>query len=184
MSVEYNKKNYVNVFLRNQREPVYCYRSGLTVYEERFLDGALIPGGWNAAGYPLNVLSNYPTYVDPEAYAEPTSFHVELDGECMDFFLEFKSYEKKETENGSQEVILTFVSTIKPVEIKVHTLLDGTPVLTRWLEVTNLSDKDMALSKMSVLSGALEQMKNYRIYDSDTCRRPDRPRTRNHVCAP
>ncbi len=169
MSVEYNKKNYVNVFFRNQREPVYCYRSGLTVYEERFLDGALIPGGWNAAGYPLNVLSNYPTYVDPEAYAEPTSFHVELDGECMDFFLEFKSYEKKETENGSQEVILTFVSTIKPVEIKVHTLLDGTPVLTRWLEVTNLSDKDMALSKMSVLSGALEQMKNYRIYDSDTC---------------
>lgn len=162
-----NKRNYVNVFLRDQKEPVYCYRSGLTVYEERFLDGALIPGGWNAAGYPLNVLSNCPTYLKQDGFAEPTSFHVELDGECMDFFLEVKNYEKKEMENGSEEFILTLASNIKPVEIKVHTLLDGTPVLTRWLEVTNLSDRDMALSRMSVLSGALDYMDNYRVYDTN-----------------
>lgn len=164
---ECNKMNYVNVFERNQKEAVYCYRSGLTVYEERFVEGALVPGGWNAAGYPLNVLSNYPTFLDPSAYAEPTSFHVELDGECMDFFLEIKDYEKKKCGNGTEEVILTLSSTIKPVEIKVHTLLDGTPVLTRWMEVTNLSDRDMALSKMSVLSGALDYMKDYRFYDSN-----------------
>ena len=35
---------YVNVFTRNTPEPVYCYRSGFTVYEERFLEGMLIPG--------------------------------------------------------------------------------------------------------------------------------------------
>jgi len=45
MNMLNNNKNYVNIFRRNQAEPVYCYRSGLTVYEERFLDGALVPGG-------------------------------------------------------------------------------------------------------------------------------------------
>lgn len=169
MKTPSNDKNYVNIFLRDQREPVYCYRSGLTVYEERFLDGALVPGGWNAAGYPLNVLSNYPSFIDLKNYAEPTAFHVELDGENMDFFLEQKNYEEVELENGSKEAILTLASTIKPVEIKVHTLVDGTPMFTRWLEVTNLSDKDMALSRLSVLSGALDHMKNIRFYDADTC---------------
>ncbi|MBE5893483.1 MAG: hypothetical protein E7286_08930 [Lachnospiraceae bacterium] len=38
---------------------------------------------------------------------------------------------------------------------------------TRWLEVTNLSDKDMALSRLSVLSGALEHINNVRFYDAD-----------------
>ena len=167
MKMQNNVDNYINIFRRHQTEPVYCYRSGLTVYEERFLDGALVPGGWNAAGYPLNVLSNYPSFIDLKTYAEPTAFHVELDGENMDFFLEFKDYKEIELENGSKEAILTLASTIKPVEIKVHTLVDGTPMFTRWLEVTNCSDKDMALSRLSVLSGALDQMKNVGFYDAD-----------------
>ena len=27
-----------------------------------------------------------------------------------------------------------------PVKLKIHTLLDGTPVLVRWLEITNTSE--------------------------------------------
>lgn len=52
-------QNDTNIFLRHKPEPVWCYRSGLTVYEERFLDGALISDGWNGAGYPLDDLTNY-----------------------------------------------------------------------------------------------------------------------------
>ena len=62
------------------------------------------------------------------------------------------------TKIKSKIALLTKIkSKIKPVEIKVHTLLDGTPVFTRWLEVKNLSDQEMALSKLSVFSGALQQ---------------------------
>ena len=89
----------------------------------------------------------------------------------MDFFLELENYKEVELENGSKEGILTLRSTIKPVEIKVHTLLDGTAMFTRWLEVTNLSDKDMALSRMSVLSGALEYIKDLRFYNADAAAR-------------
>ena len=33
-----------------------------------------------------------------------------------------------------------------PVDLRVHTLLDGTPVLTRWLDVTNTSQQPLALT--------------------------------------
>jgi alpha-galactosidase len=42
-----------------------------------------------------------------------------------------------------------------PITIKVHTLLDGTAVLTRWLEITNHSAKSMALSGLFPLTGQL-----------------------------
>ncbi|MBR6766823.1 MAG: alpha-galactosidase [Clostridia bacterium] len=158
---------YTNVFLRNTPEPVYCFRSGLTVYEERFLDGTLIPGGWNASGYPLNVLSNYPTHIDNACVAEPASFHLELDGETVDYGLSMKDFTVSKTEEGFEEAVLSLTSPVKPVEIKVHTLLDGTAMITRWLEVTNLSDKDIAVSRLSVFSGAIEQMKDFRANDPD-----------------
>lgn len=167
MLKEAKNNDYVNVFLRQTPEPVYCYRSGFTVYEERFLKGALVAGGWNAAGYPLNVLSNFPSYTDCTPFAEPTTFHVELDGESVDFMLEIKDFQTIQKENGCQEAILTLQSRIRPVEIMVHTLLDGTPVITRWLEIHNLSGEDMALSRLSIFSGGLEQMKNFRSTDPD-----------------
>jgi len=159
--------DYINVFLRQKPEPVYCYRSGLTVYEERFLNGTLIAGGWNAAGYPLNVLSNAPSFINTMSFAEPTTFHVELDGETVDFMLEVKDFKTIQRENGCEEAVLTLLSSIKPVEIIVHTLLDGTPMITRWLEIHNLSKEDMALSRLSVFSGALQQMRSFRIMDPD-----------------
>lgn len=159
------KESYINVFLRHKPEPVYCYRSGLTVYEERLLNGTLVSGGWNAAGYPLNVLSNMATHIDNQPFIEPSSFHIELDGESVDFFLEENEFQVIERENGCKEAVLELKSSVKPVEISVHTLLDGTGMIMRWLEVTNLSDRDMALSRLSIFSGALEQMKNFKVID-------------------
>jgi len=162
-----SNQEYKQVFLRHKPEPVWCYRSGLTVYEERFLNGALISGGWNGAGYPLDVLTNYPSFLKPTTFAEPTTFHVELDGESVDYLLELQDQAQVELENGSLEQIVTLKSTVKPVVIRVHTLLDGTAVLTRWLEIENCSEADMALSRLSVFSGGLEGIRNFRHYAPD-----------------
>ena len=42
-----------------------------------------------------------------------------------------------------------------PLSVKVNTLLDGTPVLTRWLTLTNESKKFLALTELSPWSGRL-----------------------------
>ena len=158
---------FADVFLRGSEEPTYCYRSGETVYEERLVRGTLVPCGWNAAGYPLNVLSNYPTYIDNTFIDAPSAFHVELDGECADFALEPIGFEQTRREDGSLECALKLKSGVKPVEITLRTLLDGTAVLSRRVEIKNLSENEMALSALSVMCGALEQRKNFRQLDPD-----------------
>ena len=146
---------------------IFSYRSGLLVYEERFADGMLVPSGYNAEGYPLDTLQNIPTRLDPSDFQEPSAFGIELDGQSVDFCLKFVDFTVNETEN-SAEGILTLESELKPVRIKIHTIIDGTQMFTRWFEIENLSGNSMNLSRLELLSGGLENMqKNRFIYDNN-----------------
>ena len=42
----------------------------------------------------------------------------------------------------------------RPIELRVHTRLDGTPVLVRWLEITNRSTRPLALFTAAPGAGA------------------------------
>lgn len=150
------KDNFIDVYYQKGENPIFCYRSGNMVYEEGFENGALISYGWNAAGYPLNVLTNCPTRINRKRYVEPFSFNIEIDGQSVDFGLEFESFETEE--DDSIKTVLTLKSTIKHIRIKVFTLLDGTQMFSRWIEIENLSDNHLNISRISVISGALESM--------------------------
>ncbi|MEE1010757.1 MAG: hypothetical protein U0L11_01850, partial [Acutalibacteraceae bacterium] len=149
-------QNYYDIYFQQGENPVFCYRSGLAVYEETFLNGSLVSSGYNAAGYPLNVLTNFPSRLNPIDFHEPSAFNIELDGQCIDYNLEFESYEISETEN-SKEAVIILKSNIKPVKVKIHTLLDGTQMFSRYIEIENLSDKNICLSRLSLLSGGVEE---------------------------
>ncbi len=153
-----DKNNYFfDVYHQEDNTHIFSYRSKLMVYEESFTDGALVSSGYNAAGYPLNVLRNFPSRLNRKKFAEPFAFNLEIDGQCLDFGLEFVNYKEDKTERSLHST-LTLKSTIKPVLIKVHTLLDGTQMYSRWLEVENLSDSPLKLSRLSVLSGGIESL--------------------------
>ncbi len=149
-------QNFHDIYFQQGENPVFCYRSGLAVYEETFLNGALVSSGYNAAGYPLNVLTNFPSRLNPVDFQEPASFNVELDGQSIDFNLEFENFETLKTET-STEAVLTLKSKIKPVKIKIHTLLDGTQMFSRYIEIENLSDENICLSRLSLISGGVEE---------------------------
>jgi hypothetical protein len=55
----------------------------------------------------------------------------------------------------ARHAVVELSSTQLSITIKVHTLLDGTAVLTRWLEITNRSAKSMALTGLFPLAGQL-----------------------------
>ncbi len=150
------KKTFFDInFEENDSSKIFCYRSKSLVYEEEFKDGALISAGYNGAGYPLNVLSNFPSRTDTRDYTEPFAFNIEIDGQSVDFGLEFVSFKTEKTDDFIKSVT-TLKSTIKPVLIKVNTILDGTQMFSRFLEIENLSDNYLNLSRLSLLSGALE----------------------------
>ena len=149
--------NYFDIYYHNEKNHRFCFRSGEMVYEEVFTDGGLLSTGWNASGYPLNVLKNCPTYLNHKRYAEPFSFNIELDGQSIDFSFEFIDFETQKTEEN-ETAVLTLKSKIKPVIIKICTLIDGSQMLSRWIEIENISDEPLILSRLSVMSGGLESL--------------------------
>ena len=153
-----NKNNeYFDVYYQPGESPVFCFRSGLAVYEEGFVNGTLVGLGYNSAGYPLNVLTNCPSRLDYRRFGEPYAFNLTVNGCCLDFSLKFVGFEKTEEENAIHTV-LTLDSELMPVRIRVHTLLDGTQMFTRWLEIENLSDMPANVSRLCPFSGGMESM--------------------------
>ena len=152
-----DKTTFFDVYYQSGDEAVFSYRSGNMVYEEVFSDGALITGGYNASGYPLNVLRNFPSRINRRRYTEPFSFNLEIDGQSVDFGLELVDF-KADKKDESCESVATLKSTLMPVTIKVHTLIDGSQMFSRWLEIENHSTKAVKVSRLSVFSGALESL--------------------------
>ncbi len=161
-----NNRNFCNIYYQPGENPVFCYRSGLAVREETLLSGVLVSSGHNAAGYPLNVLSGFPSRLSTRDFAEPSAFNIEIDGQSVDYRLEFVDFETAESENSIQS-ILTLRSGIKPVTLKIHTILDGTQTFTRFIEIINNSDKSICLSRLSILSGGIEAFERRMLTDNN-----------------
>ncbi len=153
--------NFCDLYYQAGENPAFSYRSGLAVYEEVLQGGVLTASGYNAAGYPLNVLSGFPSRLNPADFAEPSAFNIEIDGRSIDFGLKFVELKTERTENGV-EAVLILDSTVKPVRLKIHTLLDGTQMFSRYIEIENLSDNNLALSRLSLLAGGLEKTEHDR----------------------
>ena len=149
------QKTFYNAYYQSGENPVICYRSGLAVYEEQLFGGMLCTAGWNAAGYPLNVLSGFPSRLDYKEFAEPSAFNIEIDGCSIDRSLEFVDFTVNKNGN-SDEAVLVLKSKLKPVRLSVHTVLDGTQMFSRYIEIENLSDSPLSLSRLSLLSGGIE----------------------------
>ena len=149
--------NYFDVYYKKGENPTFCYRSGNMVYEEMLYNGTLLANGWNGAGYPLDLLACMPTRAEHKRYQEPFVFNIELDGQSVDYQLEFADFLTERTES-SLKTTLVLKSGIKPVEIRVITIIDGTQMLTRYYEVKNWSSDYMCLSRLTLLGGSLDEM--------------------------
>lgn len=63
--------NFKNVYVHDEGDKkVFCYRTGLCVYEEVLHRGCLASAGWNTAGYTLNVLDDMPTRLNADLFTE------------------------------------------------------------------------------------------------------------------
>lgn len=155
--------NYCRVDYMDGAEKVFCYRTGTSVYEETFSDGVLVASGYNFAGYPLNVLTNCPSRLKRDDYQESSAFDIEIDGMSIFYGLKFEDFTQTETETGIHAVLI-LSSTIKPVVLKVHTLLDGTRMFTRYIEVENCGSEPISISKLGIFGGGMETMDRSHFY--------------------
>ena len=92
---------------------------------------------------------------------------MELDGQLLSSDWEWAGFQKCPTEKGL-EVVVSLRHALRRVSLKVHTLLDGTPVLARWLEVTNGGDRPAALAACYPWSGVLQKTQRWKSHLADT----------------
>lgn len=170
---------FKDIYVHGECQKVFCFRTGMAVYEEIFADGRYMASGRNNAGYTPNVLEAYPTrfagYSQSvsgekkliDIFDSSSAFEIEADGVSLDGSWEYVSFEKSEKniENTQKSVLcakLVLKSSAKPIEVSVHTVLDGTPIINRFLEVKNLSDTDINISAISPMCGGIETIDRWK----------------------
>ncbi|MCY3899417.1 MAG: alpha-galactosidase [Caldilineaceae bacterium] len=144
-------ESFADIFLSNDPDPTISYRSGLAAYQESLSRGQLVGRGWNGSGY----TNPEPERFDAGSHPAPQAFWVEVDGQLLRSHWEWSDFSQTEEENGLKAV-LELRHAVRPVVVRVHTLLDGTPILTRWLEIENCSEQPAALSAAFPWSGVLQ----------------------------
>jgi alpha-galactosidase len=147
-----------NVLLTDGPEPIISYRTGWVVYEESLTKGQFVGRGWNGAGY----VNFYDGRLKPEEYPMPEAFLLEIDGQLLATDWKWGGLEKNSSNDGNSHAVITLEHAVRPVTVKVHTKLDGTAVLTRWIEITNTGKQAAALAMACPWSGVLRKTERWR----------------------
>lgn len=145
-------------------EPILSYRTGWVVYEESLTNGHLVGRGWNGAGY----VNFYDGRLNPAEHRMPESFRLEMDGQSLLSDWKWGGCDKQTSPGGRTHATVTLVHALRPVTVKVHTSLDGTAVLTRWLEITNTAKQPAALAAVCSWSGVLQKTDRWRSHLGET----------------
>jgi len=158
--------DWSDVLLTEGADPTITFRSGLAVYEESLMQGRLVGRGWNASGY----VNYYDGRLNPAEHPTPQAFWLEMDGQLLAWDWEWQGLEETplpEAGPAGRHLVITLRHQVRPVTVRIHTKLDGTPILTRWLEVTNTGTAPAALSAVASWSGVLQKTSRWRLLMGD-----------------
>lgn len=163
------EKNFVNSYIiendvKGKKEVYILYSTGLNTYEECLTDGIFYSCGWLGSGFvPQQIDTPCVPRMNYRRFVEGSAFVINVNGQQLNSHWEFLSYEKTETKKGLLVCVKLFHAVTK-TELAIYTLLDGTAIITRWLDITNKSDKLMLLSNLSVISGGLQITPRFKDY--------------------
>jgi len=152
------QKPWSDLHISDGDERVLSYRTAMVVYEESLTRGLFVSRGWNGSGY----LGFYDGRIDPAQTATPQAFWLEIDGQLLASDWQWAGIEQTTDIEGRLHAVLTLVHTVRPVSVAVHTVLDGTAILTRWLEITNTGAQPAALAACGTWSGVFQQTRRWR----------------------
>jgi len=129
-----------DIALLGSSEHEVRFTSGKTIYLEGLVGSRWVGRFWSANGC-INL---------PYDRWASDAFELIIDGQSL--ATEWKWVAAKETDpgaHGERHLVVELRSDLRPVNLQIHTLLDSTPVLTRWLEIVSTGDRPAALSVVS-----------------------------------
>ena len=136
--------------------PTVRYVTASSVFEEALEHGRWIGLYWSAAGQVQreNVVEKLPGL---DSLALPLhTFELEIDGQSLHNRWEWVgAAQRPGPRAGTSEAVVELRHAVRPISVKVVTRLDGSPVLVRYLEITNTGSAPAALGQLAPWSGLL-----------------------------
>ncbi len=156
-----SEQAYRNALIREGPHPGIRFSSGLAVCDEELRNGRWLSRYWMSSGQ-----------IKPEVHLEGErdareklpidAFELSVEGQDLAGSWRWEKGEKFPVDNPAGLLVsFQLTSRLRPVTVKVHTLLTGGPVMVRWLEITNTGVKPTAITAVSPWSGLLWHTPNY-----------------------
>ncbi|MGB9195954.1 MAG: alpha-galactosidase [Terriglobales bacterium] len=90
------------------------------------------------------------------------AFKLEIEGQDLSGTWKWIGVNKTEVHNPDGLLVtIELESSIRPIQVKIQTLLSGGPVMVRWLEVKNTGQRPTAISNVSPWAGQLWHTPNF-----------------------
>jgi alpha-galactosidase len=143
---------YTDISVRDTPDHQVRFTSGRVVYVEGLIDGRWVGRYWSAGGR-INV--PYELYAD-------NAFELQIDNHWLSAGWDWAgAHELPKTDRGARHFVVELKNNAVPVTLQIHTLIDGTPVLVRWLEIANTSPRPEALYQISPWAGRLWKTRRF-----------------------
>ena len=139
--------------------PLVRFDTGMAVYEEALVDGQYLGATWSAMGRPQSRERIWHELRGGAFATRPVrrrqhAFQLQVDGQNLTDRWQWDDGQDVTTaDSDCRECVVTLRHALRPVTVKVHTRLDDTAFLVRWLEITNTGDKPAAIAQVSPWSG-------------------------------
>ncbi|HEY0829159.1 MAG TPA: glycoside hydrolase family 36 protein [Bacilli bacterium] len=136
-----NKFIYEEAFINGNLNAVHLSAMGRCMSRERIF----FTNWWKDAspGSPWPMKNHLP------------SFEIEADGQLLHDGWEWVSHQEINHEPGGKELLVTLDNLWKPVRVIIHTKLDGTSFISRWLEIINKGSRPLSLSRVYPWAGII-----------------------------
>lgn len=168
------KDYFSEIRFRKDGQPGARYISGSTVFDEMFAGGRLLSRYWNPNGQVWPEM-HYPQLTGGYANLrwgadQPAdTFQLSINGcslaggytwESASIEPDPSAYRARHHDPAGNTLpvthgVLRLLHKDAGIEVKVHTRLDGSPFIIRWLEITNLNPKAVGISAVAPFSGML-----------------------------
>ncbi len=138
------------------QRPTARYVSATAVCEEALEHGRWIGLYWSATGH-VHRENVVPSLPGLDSLRRPVhAFELEVDGQSLHNRWDLGGRSQRPGPRaGTTEAVVELRHQVRPITVKVVTRLDGTPVLARYLEITNTGTAPAALSHVAPWAGVL-----------------------------
>jgi alpha-galactosidase len=150
-----------SALIRTGAFPGVRFNSGLTVCDEELRNGRWVSRYWDSSGQIVADIQ-----VDAERQQMNTlpvdAFKLEVEGqELSGTWKWIGASQSRASDPDGLLVTVELESTVRPLRVKVQTLLSGGPVMVRWLEISNTGQRPTAISNVSPWAGQLWHTPNF-----------------------